>query len=193
MSKTVLVLICSLFFVLLSCKTPQPHNNNAQPTKKAFIPYSVGTFWVYESIDHQNAGIAPFVDTLRVLRHEQTANGLKVDLNQGKWVAKAGGDSIYILCQTRGGGGFEMPLYHRSESESTYSSCKGDVMIQVIASKLAEPQVVKGKTYKNCYQFDLKPYERVIVADGVGVIKREYFDLNKKLMTEQLLVNYTIK
>ena len=47
--------------------------------------------------------------------------------------------------------------------------------------------------YKNCYQYVLSPYEKIIVADGVGVIKKEFYGIDKKLATEQFLVNYAVK
>jgi hypothetical protein len=176
-------LLLALGFV--ACKTGKNSQQPDNGDKKAFIPQSIGNYWVYQSTTGD-------IDTLKILSHEKTAEGLKVNLNSEKWLIKAGGDSIFVRCNTRGGGEFVMPLYIRSMQESTYNSCLGDVLIEVNASKLAEAQTVKGKTYKNCYLFELKPYTKVIVADGIGVIKYTYLDLDGKIQSERLLTSYKL-
>jgi len=171
---------------LIACKTGK---NLQQPTnsdKKPFIPQTIGNYWVYESTIEQ------YIDTLKILSHEKTAAGLKVNLNSEKWLVKAGVDSIFVRCNTRGGGEFVMPLYIRSAQESSYNTCLGDILTEVKGSKLAEAQTVKGKTYKNCYLFEIKPYTKVIVADGIGVIKYTYLDLDGKIQSERLLTTYKL-
>ena len=198
MSKLALITLFALFTVLMACKSTKSNSGSNTGTtttidKKAFIPHSVGTFWVYEYVDHQNPEGTVFVDTLKVMAHEKSEEGLKIILNQAKWIVKGGGDSIFVYCQGRGGGGFAMPMFHRTITATTYGSCKGDVVMQVTVSKLYEPVIVKGRTYKNCYQYDMKPYEKIIVAEGVGVIKKEFYGVNNKLATEQLLINHAVK
>jgi hypothetical protein len=192
---------CCIFLSvgLTACKTAQNNNNSngnngedPAPTKTAIIPYDIGNYWVYKYVFHLNENSAK-PDTLKVLRHEQTAEGLKVDLNTQKWMVKAKGDSIFVRCQGRGGGEFVQPLYHRTEKSSEFSTCKGDVIMRARVEKLAEPMEVNGKSYEKVYRFELTPQEIFYLADGIGVIKWEYYNVQNKLMTERILMEYKFK
>ncbi len=179
-----------LFLVFLAaCKTQKP-NPTAPKSKTAFIPHDIGQYWVYEYSDFQNPDTKPYKDTLKVLKHEQSAEGLKVDLNQGRWLIKAGGDSIFTRCATRGGPEFSMPRYQRCEGESEFQSCMGDVVQAAKVKKMNEAQQIKGKTYTGCYQFNFQPYFEVIVCEGVGIVRQAYHDLNGKIMNESLLIEH---
>ena len=195
--KNIFLAMSGLLFMTIACKTPRngPNTGNIPETakKKAFIPHAVGSFWVYETIQHlKNGSDESSIDTIKVVEHQQREDGLLVVLNQGKWVAKKNSDSIYVYCQGRGGGGFIMPLYQRSEQTSTYSTCMGDVMFEMTAKKLVNEVEVKGKSYKNCYEFSMNSEQKTIVADGIGVIKKMYYD-GDRLMSEQVLLNYSVK
>lgn len=193
-----LIYCCGLLLFFTACKTTQNNNSNGssgdnQSSKSsAIIPYDMGNYWVYKYVFHLNENKAK-PDTLKVLRHNKTAEGLNVDLNTQKWLVKAKGDSIFVRCQGRGGGEFSMPLYHRTEKSSQFSTCKGDVMMQAKVEKIAEPMEVNGKSYKNIYRFEITPQEIFYLSDGIGVIKWEYYNVQNKLMTERILIDYELK
>lgn len=199
--KTIFALLLLGGLSFTACKTIQNNNNSngnngeGQPSKStAIIPYDMGNYWVYKYVYHlqkPNQAIAP--DTLKVLRHNKTDEGLKVDLNTQKWLVKAKGDSIFVRCQGRGGGEFSQPLYHRTDKSSQFSTCKGDVMMQAKVEKLAEPMEVNGKSYKNIYRFEITPQEIFYLSDGVGIIKWEYYNLQKQLRLERILIDYKLK
>lgn len=193
-----LIYCCGLLLFFTACKTTQNNNSNGnsgdnQSSKSsAIIPYDMGNYWVYKYVFHLNENKAK-PDTLKVLRHNKTAEGLKVDLNTQKWLVKAKGDSIFVRCQGRGGGEFSRPLYHRTDKSAQFSTCKGDVMMQAKVEKLAEPMEVNGKSYKNIYRFEITPQEIFYLSDGIGIIKWEYYNLQKQLRLERLLIDYKLK
>lgn len=199
MKKYFLIGVGSLL-LFVACKTAKnkgttnSNSNHQEPAptiSKAFIPHSPGSYWAYENTNYKS-GQSSSMDTLKVLSSEQTPEGIKVDLNHARWMVKAKGDSIWVRCRGRGGGEFLQPLYHRTEGEGTFSTCKGDVLFQASVSKLKNPMEVNGKSYNNCYRYQITANEVVFVADGIGIIRREYYDINQKLYLESNLLNYFI-
>ncbi len=176
----ILLLGTALFF---SCKCTKNNKVNTNAASKEFIPYSVGTYWVYESTNGE------INDTLKVISHEKTEKGIKVDLNTEKWLIVSE-DSIFVRCNTRGGGEFTMPLYLRVKDKAEYGTCMGDVVTKVDAQRLMGPQVIDGKAYENCTEYFIRPYTKVIVADRVGPIKFTYLDLDGKVQSERGLKSY---
>ncbi len=188
------ILLACLILSLSTCKTKQTHSTLKPVNQQAIIPYQVGNYWIYQPIAHLKKPAIDYPnDTLLVLSHEQSAEGLKVNLNTAKWLVKANGDSIFVRCQGRGGGEFVMPLYHRTSNTATFSTCLGDVMIDAKVQKLKDPVQVQGKSYKNCYRFEITPNEIFFLADGIGVIKWEYYNQSQELMHERVLIDYQIK
>lgn len=180
-----LSVLTALFFACKGAKNNQGNSSTANLSKD-FIPYSIGTYWVYEST---NEGI---VDTLKVISHEETEKGIKVDLNTEKWLIVSE-DSVFVRCNTRGGGEFTMPLYLRVKDKMEYGTCMGDVVTKVEAQKLMGPQVINGKAYIDCTEYFIKPYKKVIVADRVGPIKYTYLDLDGKVQSERILKDFYLQ
>jgi hypothetical protein len=189
--KTSNLIFLSLM-LLFGCKSTQKSSSaemnqtEMNVTKIDFIPTNTGNYWVYQSLETTE------IDTVFVLSKEKTEKGFKVDLTDSKWLIPHA-DSIFIRCQGRGGGEFTMPLFLDGNEPATYSTCQGDVVMEVRRTKLSEPQTVQGKTYRDCFLFEILPYRKVYVAKGIGVIRQIYTDLDGTLRFERQLVNHHIK
>jgi hypothetical protein len=183
MKAFLFVILAASFFI--SCKTNKNCQNNPSASeKKGFIPYEVGSFWVYESTDK-------YIDTLKVISHEKTEKGIKVELNTEKWLIVSE-DSVFVRCNTRGGGEFTMPLYIKIKDKAEYSTCLGDVVTQVNAQKLLGPQVINDVAYIDCTEYFIRPYTKVIVADRVGPVKFTYLDIDGTVKSERILKAFKI-
>ncbi len=180
-----LIYLLPLLLIFGACKSAKHCQTSKADCGKTLIPYEVGNYWVYKSVELNQ------IDTLRVISHQKSEDGLKVDLNFEKWLIK--GDTIFVRCQSRGAAEFTMPLYIRPDKTSSYTTCMGDVVMEVKASKIAEDQKVNGKTYKNCYLFEILPYRKVIIADGIGIIRSTYQDAEGKEQMEAILLDYKLK
>lgn len=168
--------------VFFSCRTAKKSENIIE--NKSFIPYTNGTYWVFKDSEG-------FIDTLKVLSSEKTADGLKVDLNSEKWLVKSP-DSIFVRCQTRGGGEFTMPLFIKTKESAEYNTCLGDVVTQVDVKRLREPQVISGKAFIDCTEYFIKPYTKVIVADRVGPVRYIYLDIDGTIKSERNLLDFKV-
>jgi hypothetical protein len=166
----------------MACRRGKDNRNLAE--KSNFVPYGQGSYWVYKETEG-------YVDTLKVLKLENTYEGIKVDLNSQKWLVKSP-DSIFIRCQGRGVGEFSMPLFIKTKENITYITCLGDVVTEVVAQRLLGPQVVNEKAYINCTEYFIKPYTKIIVADKVGPIKYIYLDLDGEIKSERNLIDFKV-
>lgn len=178
-----LILAATIFSACKSSKVGQ--NPKCEIDNKNFIPYSVGTYWIYESSDG-------YSDTLKVMSNEKIDKGIKVNLNFEKWLMVSE-DSIFVRCNTRGGGEFTMPLYLKIKDKAEYETCLGDVVTRVEAQRITGPIAVNGKAYTDCTEYFIKPYTKVIVADRVGPIKFTYLDINGELKSERQLKEFKVK
>jgi hypothetical protein len=168
-------------FLFTSCRSTKKPK---EIKESSFIPYTTGSYWVFKDSEG-------FVDTLKVLSSEKTAEGLKVDLNSEKWLIKSP-DSIFVRCQTRGGGEFTMPLFIKTKATAEYNTCLGDVVTQVDVTRLKEPLVIAGKAYIDCTEYFIKPYSKVIVADRVGPVKYIYLDIDGTIKSERNLLDFKV-
>jgi hypothetical protein len=180
-----LICLFALLLIFGACKSSKHCQKSKAISSKTLIPYEIGNYWVYKSVELNQ------IDTLKVVSHQQSDEGLKVDLNFEKWLIK--GDTIFVRCQSRGAAEFSMPLYLKTDKGSSYTTCMGDVVMEVKASKLKEDQNVNGKTYTNCYLFEILPYRKVIIADGIGIIRSTYQDAEGKEQMEAILLDYKLK
>ena len=174
--------ITFIILTFLSCRSSK--ETGYSPENKSFIPLNNGTYWVFKDSEG-------FVDTLKVLSSEKTADGLKVDLNSEKWLVKSP-DSIFVRCQTRGGGEFTMPLFIKTKETTEYNTCLGDVVTQVDVKRLREPQVISGKAFIDCTEYFIKPYTKMIVADRVGPVKYIYLDIDGTIKSERNLIDFKV-
>jgi len=166
-------------FLFTSCRSTK---KTKEIKETSFIAYTTGSYWVFKDSEG-------FVDTLTVLSSEKTAEGIKVDLNSEKWLIKSP-DSIFVRCQTRGGGEFSMPLYINTKESAEYNTCLGDVVTQVEVKRLKEPKVISGKSYTDCTEYFIKPYTKVIIADRVGPVKYIYLDIDGTIKSERNLIDF---
>jgi hypothetical protein len=169
-----------ILFLSFSCRCAKDKGSISIPT--GFIPYEPGQYWVYKDSEG-------FVDTLKIEQYEKSAEGIKVDLNSQKWLIKSP-DSIFVRCQSRGGGEFSMPLFIKIKDKTEYNTCLGDVVTVVEAQRLKEPQVISGKAYIDCTEYFIKPYTKVIVADRVGPIKYTYLDVDGQIKSERVIIDF---
>jgi hypothetical protein len=183
----------SIFFfliVIISIACRRSNENKTLPEKSSFVPYGQGTYWVFKDSEG-------YVDTLKVMKLENTNEGIKVDLNSQKWLVKSN-DSIFVRCQTRGGripsegAEFVMPLFIKTKDNIIYNTCLGDVVTEVVAQRLMGPQVVNEKAYIDCTEYFIKPYTKIIVADKVGPIKYTYLDLGGEIKSERNLIDFKV-
>jgi hypothetical protein len=180
-----------LFFLIIlttmACRRGKENRNLAEKTN--FVPYGPGSYWVFKETDG-------YIDTLKILKLENTSEGVKVDLNTQKWLVKSP-DSIFVRCQTRGripseGAEFIMPLFIKTKDNIIYNTCLGDVVTEVVAQRLLAPQVVNEKAYIDCTEYFIKPYTKIIVADKVGPIKYIYLDLDGEIKSERNLIDFKV-
>ena len=175
-----IISIAIVTIIFFSCRTSKETGKN--PDNNSFIPYTIGTYWVFKDSEG-------YVDTLKVLYSEKTAEGIKVDLNSQKWLIKSP-DSVFVRCQTRGGGEFSMPLFISTKESAEYNTCLGDVVTQVEVKRIKEPKVISGKAYTDCTEYFIKPYTKVIVADRVGPVKYTYLDIDGTVKSERNLIDF---
>jgi len=151
---------------------------------KNFIPLEIGNYWVYHDTEFN------LLDTVRVVDRNALTTGTLFVLNTDRWIESQNGDSIYIQCQSRSSSYFTMPCLQRVNTKTEYSTCYGDVLMQVTAEPYKLALSVSEKYYRKCYRFSIPPLYRIWVSDGIGIIKIEYMDEKQNIVKSRNLVQY---
>ncbi len=169
-----IILLLLLIVTVMSCDPDEK-----EPSKADFMPYSVGTYWVYQSDSGD-------IDTLMVVSNTDTLNGIKVDLNYEKWLVS--NDSVYVRCNSRGGSEFIMPLYLDTKDSTEYGTCSGDVVTSIKAKNVGQ-QTINNKKYDNCIEYS-GSRKKMLFAVGVGVIKYTHFDSDSNVVLQRTLKEF---
>ena len=177
--------------------TPTPTSKIEQQKSDYLIPLQLGNYWVYQHKNFMESTRESRPDTIKVI--EVTIDEDIIDYklsNNSVWVTKD--EIIHKRCWGRGlptkENSFYMPLYFRVTKTTSFEECKGDYTTEATITPIGNYEL-NGTTYQDCYLMTKqRSSNKLIIADGVGIIKEEYIDQDGKPIGERILVaNHLVK
>ncbi len=193
-----LSILLLFFFACKSTKKTDTLNNPDEPSftvrsnAETVIPLQVGNYWVYEYKNYNEKANGQ-LDTVKVIKVTKHGDVTDYELsNYNIWAVKDG--IIHRRCWGRSPdrsieNSFIKPLYFRTTTREEFDECRGDMILRSTINPLKEGYDLNGLKVYNCYEITQQTSDnKVIIADGIGIVKEAYYDHNNKLVGEKILV-----
>jgi hypothetical protein len=144
------------------------NGQNINNRSSQFIPLEIGNYWVYSSSEYPHRS-----DTIKITREKIIGSETGYYYNGNLWLER--NDTLFEFQSQRNGYEFPTVQYFPSDKTITYQIVVGgDVLSHRTVTKLRSSYKVKGKEYKNCYEFTQKMdggNEVIIISYGIGIIE----------------------
>jgi len=191
------------FFACKSTKGPDSTNTDdpssdtpsftVRSNSETVIPLQMGNYWVYKYTNYNETVKKDQLDTIKVDRVTDHGDVMDYQLsNYNVWAVKNG--IIHRRCWGRTPNrnienSFIKPLYFRTEKAEMFDECRGDMILRSKITPLKEGYDLFGLQINNCYEITQQSSNnKTIIADGIGIVKEEYYDHENKLVGEKILV-----